>query len=263
MSGIILLNPRAIHVIVASTCVSEGYTKHTCTVCGGVYADNYTEAAGHAWGSWKHVEGTETHQRICNNDAEHIETVACNIDKVYIAPTCKSAGIIKRTCVDCDKVYESRVLDKTAHRYSEDGVENYVVVSPSCTAPGKKYLVCVSCGYENLSEAVSYGQPTGHLLFVLKDVKPTCTTKGYTEYVCMYEGCTHVQTTEYPATGHNLDKNGKCSDCNKEFEADGSKKDTCICHRDSGIMKFIYKIVLFFWRLFKIKPVCDCGTLHY
>ena len=249
--------------IVASTCVSEGYTKHTCTVCGGVYADNYTEASGHAWGSWKHVEGTETHQRICNNDAEHIETVACNIDKVYIAPTCKSAGIIKRTCVDCDKVYESRVLDKTAHRYSEDGVENYVVVSPSCTAPGKKYLVCVSCGYENISEAVSYGQPMGHLLFVLKDVKPTCTTKGYTEYVCMYEGCTHVQTTEYPATGHNLDKNGKCSDCNKEFEADGSKKDTCICHRDSGIMKFIYKIVLFFWRLFKIKPVCDCGTLHY
>ena len=35
-----------------------------------------------------------------------------------------------------------------------------------------------------------------------------------------------------------------------------------ICHK-SGIAKFFYKILRFFWKLFKINKVCDCGFEHY
>ncbi|MBR5826256.1 MAG: hypothetical protein IKY78_04125, partial [Clostridia bacterium] len=39
---------------------------------------------------------------------------------------------------------------------------------------------------------------------------------------------------------------------------------TCdhLCHKD-GFMGFIWKIVKFFWKLFKMNPVCECGAAHY
>ncbi|MBQ3135871.1 MAG: leucine-rich repeat domain-containing protein [Clostridia bacterium] len=37
---------------------------------------------------------------------------------------------------------------------------------------------------------------------------------------------------------------------------------THMCHK-SGFMGFIWKIVQFFWKLFKINPVCECGMAHY
>jgi hypothetical protein len=35
-----------------------------------------------------------------------------------------------------------------------------------------------------------------------------------------------------------------------------------MCHK-SGISGFIWKIVKFFWKLFKMNPVCECGAVHY
>ena len=37
---------------------------------------------------------------------------------------------------------------------------------------------------------------------------------------------------------------------------------SCMCHKD-GFMGFIWKIVSFFWKLFKMNPVCACGANHY
>lgn len=36
-----------------------------------------------------------------------------------------------------------------------------------------------------------------------------------------------------------------------------------ICHSDSAFLQFIWKIVLFFSKLFNINRVCECGALHY
>ena len=35
--------------VVDPTCTEDGYTAHTCTVCGYSYTDNYVEATGHSW----------------------------------------------------------------------------------------------------------------------------------------------------------------------------------------------------------------------
>ena len=38
--------------------------------------------------------------------------------------------------------------------------------------------------------------------------------------------------------------------------------DNCSCHK-SGLMGAIYKMQLFFWRLFKLNEKCVCGATHY
>ncbi len=49
-----------------------------------------------------------------------------------------------------------------------------------------------------------------------------------------------------------------------EDSDESTTKGECghICHK-SGIAKFFYKILRFFWKLFKINKVCDCGFEHY
>ncbi len=38
---------------------------------------------------------------------------------------------------------------------------------------------------------------------------------------------------------------------------------TCNCHKEDGFIRFIWSIVRFFWKLFRINPICDCGIAHY
>ncbi len=35
-----------------------------------------------------------------------------------------------------------------------------------------------------------------------------------------------------------------------------------MCHK-KGVKGFVWKIVRFFCKIFKLNPLCDCGTLHY
>ncbi len=43
---------------------------------------------------------------------------------------------------------------------------------------------------------------------------------------------------------------------------DPSQNCSHLCHSD-GIMGFFWKIIRFFWKLFKMNPVCECGAAHY
>ena len=44
--------------------------------------------------------------------------------------------------------------------------------------------------------------------------------------------------------------------------ADDSDECSCDCHK-TGFMGFIWKILCFFYKLFKMNPVCECGVNHY
>ena len=35
-----------------------------------------------------------------------------------------------------------------------------------------------------------------------------------------------------------------------------------MCH-NTGVTSFFWKIVRFFWKLFKMNPICECGEVHY
>ncbi|MBQ7818463.1 MAG: hypothetical protein IJ341_02080 [Bacteroidales bacterium] len=85
-------SPQHIHsygwVTVKPTCTKDGYTEYSCA-CGANYIDNYVEAYGHDWSSWKTVKEATTEsegkrQRVCNTcgkvKSESIDKVASPYD---------------------------------------------------------------------------------------------------------------------------------------------------------------------------------------
>ncbi|MBQ2758608.1 MAG: leucine-rich repeat domain-containing protein [Clostridia bacterium] len=87
-------------------------------------------------------------------------------------------------------------------------------------------------------------------------VLTTCTQNGYTLFTCEC-GDSYTQT-EF-ASGHNFDANMLCSVCSYN----AAENCECICHTTNQFIAFIYRIVNFFWKLFRINPTCECGALHY
>ena len=127
------------------------------------------------------------------------------------------------------------------------------VTAPTCTAKGFTTHTCSSCGdaYTDTEKAA-----IGHSISAYKvTVEPTCTDKGTETATC--SRCTYAETKSVAAKGHNY-KDNVCTSCGK------SKAENCshLCHK-TGFMGFIWKIVRFFWKLFKMNPTCDCGAKHY
>lgn len=75
-----------------------------------------------------------------------------------------------------------------------------------------------------------------------------------------------VSVSVLDETDHGDDnKDGMCDGCGIKLENDDNtdnSTDNCTCHK-GGIMGIIWKILRFFYKLFKINPVCTCGIAHY
>ena len=132
---------------------------------------------------------------------------------------------------------------------------------------------CETCGFEEtqvIEKTVHgwelEGATEGRDYIVVKAKAPTCEYAGYSEHIECLHCATGMKNYEaIPATGHaDNDGNGKCDECNSALYGDsGEKSCGCICHKESGFMKFIYKILRFFWKLFGISKSCNCGATHY
>ncbi len=142
-----------------ATCTEDAYTTYTCTVCSYSYKAVETGTAGHKYGDWAHVEGTETHQRTCSA-CSNVETEACkmkvvekatcvadgkeacdvcgyektipalgdshqNFEVTYKAPTDDASGVMKVICTDCDTVVEETSYE-AGQRY-EDLTDDSIV----------------------------------------------------------------------------------------------------------------------------------------
>ena len=163
-----------------------------------------------------------------------------------------------------------------------DGVVVFVEKYPAYNATGRGYKKCTLCNtVENVTIAAYGNDPENHkhpelgindnstLKWVAK-VEPTCTVGGHEGY---WE-CTRCSYSQYVldhdayyivALGHTEpNSKGKCDRCKTTLEEDSSSKNcSCICHKESGFMKFIYKILRFFWKLFGMNKTCSCGNVHY
>ena len=241
-----------------STCTTEGTKIRQCTVCNALL------------------------ETACVPVTEH------TYNEVVIYPTCSEEGYTVHTCSVCGDSYTDSVVEKLSHTYVD------TVVASTCTAEGYTFHICSICG-DSYTNSVT--EKLGHTYEDIV-VVPTCTTDGYTKYVCMacgesyvdsivpakghsYQAITNKPTCEndgsvveicsicgdtgtveiLKATGHNdSDSDGICDSCGKQLDA--SKNCSCLCHK-SGFMGFIYKIVRIFWKLFRIKKTCACGTVHY
>lgn len=101
---------------------------------------------------------------------------------------------------------------------------------------------------------------------------PTCTEEGEVGYACPC-GKNRAKT-EKIAPSHMfirviVDGKVECEICGQEFESsilDPETSCTCICHSyyENPFKTFIYKFKSFFWKLFRVKQICECGRImHY
>jgi hypothetical protein len=136
-----------------------------------------------------------------------------------------------------------------------------VVVAPSCTAEGSRGIKCTKCDEVKIVGAIAKDK---HNYVTLSEaIAPTCEAPGKSESKLCVTCGNKSEVTVYEALGHkDADKDKKCDNCDAQIYG-GSKYCKCLCHNESVFMKFIYRIIKFFWKLFKINRACECGFKHY
>lgn len=144
-------NPQTLESnIVDATCDKDGSKTVTtsCSDCGYVISENNVviPATGHAWGEWKHdaatAEADATHTRVCDKDASHKETKACDFTaKVTQEATLDQPEITTYTCKDCGYSYTKETAPALAGvTVTVNAVENgsVTLAGQDVTAGGSK-----------------------------------------------------------------------------------------------------------------------------
>lgn len=144
-------NPQTLESnIVDATCDKDGSKTVTtsCSDCGYVISKNNVviPATGHKWGEWKHDDSTakaeSKHTHICENDATHTESAACNFtSQVTQNQTAVLPEITTYTCKDCGYFYTKETAPALAGvTVTVNAVENgsVTLAGQDVTAGGSK-----------------------------------------------------------------------------------------------------------------------------
>jgi len=272
-------------------CQTPGTLTYTCQVCEATKVETDTEGvSAHTWGEWVTKGGDcstgilqERTCSVCNATEQQRITTDTHQFELYIEvlPTaqkdgyrierCANCGIEERTELPYDASGEGGEGGETPDTPDTPETDKHVVDENIYTVHEKadcrhgeiRRYTCLLCG-EMVEREV--GEPTEHIWMTQTAEIATCTRPGHSEYkrclICLKED----GRENYEQLKHtDGDGNGKCDYCNSAFydDGEGSKTCGCICHKENFFMQIIYKIISFFWRLFKIGHSCDCGAVHY
>ncbi len=193
--------------VVEPTYLSDGYTLHTCEICGYSYRDSFSDRLPHEHEyDSKMIPPTYTSAgytlhtcRICGvtkKDSE-IPMLSCRheqLQNTIVDPTCTEAGYTLHECMTCKAFsYRDDETEALGHLW-DDGA---LTKTPSCTEEGEKTYVCYRCG-ETRSEPV---EKTAHY-FAEEVIPATYTREGYTRHYCVYCGLEQEHTDFTPITEH-------------------------------------------------------------
>ncbi len=281
------------------TCKDEGLQTRYCTctwiIDGKEVACDYkvtqivpADPTLHVEGEWIKDEGSADcingiiwylYCEVCNKRLDSKKETGDHkwTKTATVAPTCTEDGYINYKCDLCGftKTEYPENLKSEGHAWGEEVIDK----AATCGAAGRAYQICIKCNAQSEKYAIP---ATGHGPAVDKELKytiiveavpATCSTPGHSEYWkckrCSYDEHLDKNSdyTVYPALGHSdTDGDGLCDDCRGKVYNDGSGTDKscgCMCHNDSWLMQFFYKIAKFFWKLFGSNKTCACGTVHY
>lgn len=201
-------NPQTLESnIVDATCDKAGSKTVTtsCSVCGYVISENNVviPATGHAWGEWKHDDSTakaeSKHTHICENDATHTESAACNFtSQVTQNQTAVLPEITTYTCKDCGYSYTEETKPALGHTHNYGApVADYT--SGEAFVEGKDYTHTATCtGEGDCSQRTKTDKCTFDNGVETKAA--TCTEPGVKTFTC--SGCGGTYTVAIPATDH-------------------------------------------------------------
>ena len=232
-----------------ATHLEEGVTTYTCA-CGDSYTEAIAKLEGHTYTSEvtkeaTHLEEGETTYTCACGDSytEAIEKLEGHTYKAVVTePTCTAKGYTTYTC-ECGDSYVSDYVGTKEHSYSS------TVTTPAThTKEGVLTYTCSVCG-DSYTDSIA--KTPEHKYTDSYVVAPTCENEGYTAHVCE---CGDIKKDNFTEkTGHSY--NGRvCENC--------GEKCSHMCHY-SGFLQFIWKIVNFFYKLFRVNKTCACGIAHY
>ena len=273
------------------SCVKPGTLTYTCQNEGCTYEKVETDTEGvsaHAWGDWITVGGDcstgilqERECSVCHEKEKKTETTNAHSYELSlrVEPTAEADGYEIYKCANCGVEYREELPYNGSGEGGEGGegggttVDEHLIVESEYTV--KEYAncehgeirryVCLRCG-ETVEKEV--GEPTEHVWLKQSAEIATCTKAGQREhYRCVRclaiydDGKGEIEIKQLDHADNDGD--GKCDGCNAAYYDGGNSTCSCICHKEGWFMQLIYKILNFFWKLFKIGRTCDCGATHY
>lgn len=167
--------------VIAPTCTENGYTLHTCSVCGASFKDNYVEKLGHDY-SWSSL-GDGTHVGTCSRNPKHTVREACDMEHIVTEPTCNTSGYTTHTCRLCGYTYIDSKVPALGH--------DYVYID---LGDGTHKRVCKNDPFEE--------EVIAPHLYTTVVVNPTCEAGGYVLHTCQMCGSSYKDNIS-PAKGHD------------------------------------------------------------
>lgn len=143
------------------------------------------------------------------------------------------------------------------HSYSSK-----ITKQPTCTSTGVKTFTC-SCG-KSYTESIAKTSHNSNT--TIPAVAPTCRETGLTEgKKCSACGTiTVAQKVIDKVDCVNNDGDDMCDFCERDMPTNESSETdcSCSCHK-GGISGLLFKIILFFQKIFGLNKECACGIAHY
>lgn len=245
---------------VSATYKSKGQKKSNCSFCG---AETTKEI------NIYELKNTETGISLIYQDGSFLndttETLKLNIEEI-------SEGINYSYFEDNIEA-EKRIFYKITLKNSSSDktlrAPGWIKMSiPEGFVPEKTTVYYIT-GLEKIEKIDSFVED-GYLYFEITDFlwyfgiinepyiqeQETSETTTQTEPIDIPETTEIQQTTDAPNTEpENITET-------PEEPEDTTKDCTCNCHK-TGIMKFFFKFMNFFQRIFKKNQFCECGVAHY
>jgi len=188
-----------------ATCTENGYDKQICKNCQTVFTTKVYEAKGHKFSDEKNVippscmaQGyTISTCTVCSEEVKSDYTDKTDhvmVESSRLVPTCHSVGYIRFTCTVC--AYQSETITETVdHSYT-----SAEVIAP--THSNKGYTV-YRCTYGGCTQSYNsdYTDILPHTFEYTVVKEPTCTQAGFKTGICT-AGCNVTDDVEIASTGH-------------------------------------------------------------
>ena len=210
----------------------EGQMTKYCSTCNMALESKTFAYHTHAYTSWR-TNNDGTHARNCYL-CGYTEINECDYDETVTPASCLVDGETTYKCKDCSYKYTEINTYAPGHTWD----------TWTASEDGNHSASCLVCGESEASPHI--------FVEYIPNNDATKDADGTKTATCVV--CAAKDTV--------IDEGSKLPDESDTPDAPADGDCDHLCHK-GGFMGFIWNIVKFFWKLFKMNPVCECGAAHY